>query len=108
MENLIKPHKAQLASDRTSCPSPTANQVRLVPHAAAFWVLHELRAAVPKTRDLAKAEFGTIRMKLIKIAARIVEHGSRIRVFLPTCCPEARVLAAIAQRLTAGLMPAAP
>ena len=31
-ENLIKVHKAQLASDRTSCHSPTANQVRLVLH----------------------------------------------------------------------------
>lgn len=108
MENLIKLHKAQLASDRTSCPSPTANQVRLVLHTAAFWVMHAMRAAVPKTSDLARCEFGTLRLKLIKIAARIVEHGSRIRVFLPTCCPEGRVLAAIAQRLTAGLMPAAP
>jgi hypothetical protein len=29
-ENLIKMHKSQLASDRTSCRSPIANQVRLV------------------------------------------------------------------------------
>jgi hypothetical protein len=28
MENLIKLHKAQLASDRMSCHSATANQVR--------------------------------------------------------------------------------
>jgi hypothetical protein len=34
-ENLIKLHKAQLASDRTSCHSATANQVRLVLHTAA-------------------------------------------------------------------------
>jgi hypothetical protein len=32
MENLIKLHKAQLASDRMSCHSATANQVRLVLH----------------------------------------------------------------------------
>ena len=38
MENLIKLHKAQLASDRTSCHSATANQVRLVLHTAAFWL----------------------------------------------------------------------
>ena len=30
-ENLIKLHKSQLASDRTSCRSALANQVRLVP-----------------------------------------------------------------------------
>jgi len=40
MENLIKLHKAQLASDRTSSHSATANQVRLVLHTAAFWLLH--------------------------------------------------------------------
>src|SRR4051794_4665302 len=35
-ENLIKLHKGQLASDRTSCRSPLANQVRLVLHTAAL------------------------------------------------------------------------
>ena len=40
MENLIKLHKAQLASDRMSCHSATANQVRLVLHTAAFWLMH--------------------------------------------------------------------
>jgi hypothetical protein len=34
-ENLIKLHKAQLASDRTSCRSPLANQMRLILHTAA-------------------------------------------------------------------------
>ncbi len=35
-ENLIKLHKTQLASDRTSCRSATANQMRLVLHTAAY------------------------------------------------------------------------
>ena len=47
MENLIKLHKAQLASDRMSCHSATANQVRLVLHTAAFWLMHGVRAAIP-------------------------------------------------------------
>jgi hypothetical protein len=47
MENLIKLHKAQLASDRMSCHSATTNQVRLVLHTAAFWLLHGVRAAIP-------------------------------------------------------------
>ncbi len=42
-ENLVKLHKAQLASDRTSCRSPLANQVRLVLHTAAYWLLLTLR-----------------------------------------------------------------
>jgi hypothetical protein len=103
-ENLIKLHKAQLASDRTSCHSPVANQVRLVLHTAAYWIMHTLREAVPKASLMAKAEFGTIRLRLIKIATRIVEHASRIRVFLPTACPEQAVFVAVAE----GLMPAEP
>ena len=54
MENLIKLHKAQLASDRMSCHSATANQVRLVLHTAAFWLMHGVRAAIPRTSPLAK------------------------------------------------------
>jgi len=35
-ENLIKLHKAQLASDRTGCRSPLANQMQLILHTAAY------------------------------------------------------------------------
>ena len=44
-ENLIKMHKGQLASDRTSCQSPLANQLRLVLHTAAYWLMLALRDA---------------------------------------------------------------
>ena len=47
MENLIKLHKAQLASDRTSCHSATANQVRLVLHTVAFWLMNAARSRLP-------------------------------------------------------------
>jgi hypothetical protein len=83
-ENLIKLHKAQLASDRTSCYAATANQVRLTLHTAAFWLMHTLRAAILSGHALAKAEFNTLRLRLLKIAARVVEHGSRIGVRLPS------------------------
>src|SRR5437763_6909865 len=60
-ENLIKLHKAQLASDRTSCRSPLANQMRLILHTAAYWLMLTLRDAIPKAHALATAEFNTIR-----------------------------------------------
>ena len=50
MENLIKLHKTQLASDRTSCRSAIANQVRLVLHTAAYWPMLTVRDAVRRTR----------------------------------------------------------
>lgn len=49
-ENLIKLHKSQLASDRTSCRAPLANQVRLVLHTAAYWLILTLRDAIPKAQ----------------------------------------------------------
>jgi len=99
MENLIKLHKAQLASDRTSCHSATANQVRLVLHTAAFWLMHALRSAIPKAKHLANAEFATIRERFIKIGARVVEHIARIRIHLPESCPERALFRGVAFNL---------
>jgi hypothetical protein len=104
MENLIKLHKAQLSSDRMSCHSATANQVRLAFHTAAFWLMHGVRAAIPQTDPLAKAEFATIRERLIKIGARVIEHIARIRIQLPTSCPEGALFRTVAL----GIMPSAP
>lgn len=58
----VKPgglHKTQLASDRTSCRSPTANQFRLILHTAAYWLLLTLRAAAPAASSCTGAEFTT-------------------------------------------------
>jgi hypothetical protein len=51
-ENLIKRHKSQLASDRTGCRSPLANQMRLILHTAAYWLMRTLRDAIPKPQTL--------------------------------------------------------
>lgn len=100
MENLIKAHKSHLASDRTSCHSATANQFRLILHSAAYWLLHTLRAAAPRRSVWSSAQFDTLRLRLIKIAARIVEMTTRIKVLLPTACPDqiifARIMRAVA------------
>jgi hypothetical protein len=87
MENLIKLHKAQLASDRMSCHNATANQVRLALHTATFWLMHCVRSAIPQTNPLARCEFATLRERLIKIGARVIEHIARIRVQSPTKLP---------------------
>ncbi|MER9573712.1 IS1380 family transposase [Mesorhizobium opportunistum] len=103
-ENLIKMHKSQLASDRTSCRSPIANQVRLVLHTAAYWLMLTLREAVPKTDPLSNAEFATLRLRLLKLGARVIETVSRIRLAFAAACPEASLFRQIA--LT--LQPAGP
>jgi hypothetical protein len=88
-ENFIKLHKKQLCSDRTSCRSALANQVRLVLHTAAYWLMLGVRDAIPSPRDLSKAEFSTLRLRLLKIAARVIETASRVRLAFATACPEA-------------------
>ena len=97
-ENLIKAHKLHLASDRTSCTSATANQFRLLIHTAAYWLLHTLRGLAPKTSFWRDAQFDTIRLALIKVAARVTELKTRIKVALPTCYPHRQIWALLAGR----------
>src|SRR5208283_4293834 len=88
-ENLIKRHKSQLASDRTSCRSPLANQMRLILHTAAYWLMRTMRDAIPGPQPLAKGEFSTIRLRLLKVAVRIKEPATRIRLAFAANCPDA-------------------
>lgn len=98
-ENLIKRHKAQLASDRTSCRSANANQMRLILHTAAYWLMWRVQQAIPKATALACAEFSTLRLHLIKVAARVIETASRIRIAFASACPNAGTFRAVAAAL---------
>ena len=97
-ENLIKAHKLHLASDRTSCSRATANQFRLLIHTAAYWLLHTLRGLAPKASFWREAQFDTIRVALIKIAGRVTELATRIKVALPSCYPYQDSLALLSAR----------
>jgi hypothetical protein len=103
-ENLIKLHKTELASDRTSCRSPLANQVRLVLHTAAYWVLLSVRDAIPSSQPLAIAQFKTLQLHLIKIAARITETATRVRIAFAATCPEAELFSGLVR----SFLPAGP
>jgi hypothetical protein len=64
-ENVIKLYKTKLASDRTSCRSANANEMRLILHTAAYWLLWRVQQAMPRAATLAKAEFTTLRLRLL-------------------------------------------
>jgi len=98
-ENLIKLHKGQLASDRTSCRSALANQVRLVLHTAAYWLMLTVRDAIPKPQPLATAEFTTLRLRLLKVAGRITETATQVRIALASAYPEAELFRGVARSL---------
>ena len=74
-ENLIKRHKSQLASDRTSCRSPLANQMRLILHTAAYWLMLTVRDAIPRPQVLANGEFSTHTTAVIE--DRRADQGDR-------------------------------
>ena len=98
-ENHIKSLKTHLAADRTSCTKATANQFRLFLHAGAYWLLWGLRVSTPKRSLWRVAEFDTLRLRLIKIAARVVEMKTKIRVHLPTSCPAQDILRLVHARI---------
>lgn len=91
-ENHIKAFTTHLAADRTACTRATANQFRLFLHAGAYWLMWSLRALMPKRSTWRTAQFDTVRLKLIKIAARVVEMKTMIKVHLPSACPVKPVL----------------
>jgi hypothetical protein len=96
MENLIKAHKRHLASDRTSCTSALANQFRLVLASVAYVLMHGLRAAAPKRSFWRTAQFDTLRRRLLKLGARVIEKATRIKVILPAACPDKAIFAQLA------------
>ncbi len=98
-ENHIKSWKTHLAADRTSCTKATANQLRLFLHAGAYWLMWGLRASMPKRSVWRVAQFDTLRLSLIKIAARVVEMKTMIRLHLPTSCPAQVILPIVLGRI---------
>ncbi len=101
MENMIKEHKLYTKSDRTSCHRWEANQFRLFLHTGAYWLLHQLRQAAPRRSLWRKATFETIRRAFLKIAVRIEELKSLIKIALPSAYPYQPVLISIAGRIKA-------
>jgi hypothetical protein len=87
MELMIKEHKNHLFSDRTSCSSFQANQFRLFMHSLAYVLMHTFREKHLKNTEFAKAQFNTIRLKLLKIGARVRRLSTKIKIHLPSSYP---------------------
>ena len=88
-------------SDRTSCHRWEANQFRLFLHSGAYWLLHQLRQAAPRCSLWRKATFETLRRAFLKIAVRIEELKSRVRVALPSAYPYRKAMISMAGLIAA-------
>ncbi len=76
-ENRIKEFKLDLAAGRTSCHQFLANQFRLLLHVAAAVLMGAIQSAAKGT-EFATAQAATIRLRLLKLGARVVETTRRI------------------------------
>jgi hypothetical protein len=76
-ENRIKELKNDLEMDRTSCTRFLANQFRVLLTAAAFVLFQQMRLRLARaTND--RPTVGTMRLRLIKIAARVESSARRV------------------------------
>jgi Transposase DDE domain group 1 len=98
-ENRIKELKCDLAIDRTSCSRFLANQFRVLLTAAAYVLMQELRLRARHT-DCARAQVGTLRTRLLKLAAWVEVSVRRIVLHLPRRFPGRRSWTWIAARLS--------
>jgi len=98
VENRIKELKLELKADRLSCHRFLANQFRLLLHTAAYCLFWLLRHHLQGT-ELATAQVNTLRLKLLKIGARIRETSRRIWVHLASGYPYRDLLAGLLQNL---------
>lgn len=87
MELRIKDHKLYLKSDRMSCNNFQANQLRLFLHSAAYVLMHTLQKEVLKGTEFATATMRTIQLKIIKVATRVKEIKTKIKIELPADFP---------------------
>lgn len=99
-ENHIKAWKTHLAADRTSCCRAAANQTRLFLHMGAYWLMGSLRAAMPRRSLWRVAQFDTLRLRLIKLAARVEVLKRKVRLHLPQATPDQPIFACVLTRLS--------
>jgi hypothetical protein len=99
MENRIKEQQLGLFSDRTSCHGWWANQFRVLLSAAAYVLLETIRRVGLRGSELARAQVGTIRLKLLKIGTVIVRNTRRVRLFFSSAYPYQRLFKSVCHSL---------
>jgi hypothetical protein len=99
MENRIKEQQLGLFARRTSTATMRANQLRLYFSSFAYVLLHGLRRLGLVGTAHAKAQSTTIRVKLLKIGARIRITARKVWLSFSQTCPYAEDIAQILTNL---------
>ena len=99
MENRIKERQFDLFADRTSAHAMRANQLRLYFASFAYVLLHALRRLGARGTELARAQCGTLRLRLLKVAVRIRITARRVWLSFPQAHAYAELLAQVLANL---------
>jgi len=105
MENRIKEQQLDLFADRTSAARMRSNQLRLYFSSFAYLLLQYLRRVGLRGTQLARAQCGTIRLKLLKIGGLVSVSVRRVRLRLASGYPYADLFGQILCNLRHGLSP---
>ncbi len=105
MENLLKQQVLDLRADRMSTHYLSSNQLRLWLAAFAYLLLERMRTVGLGGTDLARATVGSVRLRLLKVAAQVRVSVRRVYVQLSSAYPLQALFRLCQQRLMA-LMPA--
>jgi len=101
MENRIKEQQLELLADRTSATYWWANQWRAILSGLAYILINHMRATALKKTELARAQVGTIRLKLLKVCGVIIRNTRRVRFLLSSSYPYQELFQQIAHQLRA-------
>jgi hypothetical protein len=108
MENRVKEQQLMLFADRTSCQKFLANQFRLPLSAAAYALVEAVRRLGLRGTQLARAQVGTIRLRLFKVAALVKVSVRRAYLRLAGGFPLQELFGQVLQRLREAITPARP
>jgi hypothetical protein len=89
-EGWIKDFKRALKADRLSCCRFWANQFRLLLHAAAYWLLDELRRRLTAA-GMRRTQFDTLRLLIVKVGGRVRQLLTKVRLHLASGHPGQRL-----------------
>ncbi len=105
MENRIKEQQLDLFADRTSASALISNQLRLYFSSFAYVLMHHLRRVGLRGTELARAQCGTIRLKLLKIGSLVSVSVRRVRFRMASGYPYIHLFWQVLRNLRSGLSP---
>ena len=99
MENRIKEQQLYLFADRTSGHTMRANQLRLYFASFAYVLMHGLRRLGARGTPFARAQCSTLRLKLLKLGARVKITARRVWLSFSEAYPYAKTFGQVLSNL---------